>query len=214
MSFSLFATIRGAREGAARMSRAATNARRVMERQMGAATKLVEKDVKTGGMTGRARYSAFWGKMGADPSAGALAVRTGHTRASVTSQTFSTGNTVVGTVGTPQRHMRILEEGGVVSGSPMLRIPTAQMKTGAGVDRLVGKKATLLQNTWIGKSRRGNLFIFTRGRNGQVVALYMLKRTVKIKERAVFKKSLQRTRPAIVSTVGDAAVVVTAQAGL
>lgn len=177
---------------------------------------LVHRDVLTRGMTGRASNNSFWGKMGGDPNSGAIATRTGSTKRSVASQVFTTRDTVVGTVGTPQKYMEALEDGATIHGSPMLRIPTGAVKTGAGVDRMAGvtlNSGSFGGNTWIGKSKRGNLFIFLKGRGDKPIALYMLVEKVTIRPRHVFWWTTKRTTPRVLAQMGSAATTIVLDAG-
>lgn len=157
-----------------------------------AATLLIEKDLKGTALSGAQRRGSFWGVMGSDPGSGRLGVRTGAARRSIQSAVFVHGGTVVGTVGSPLPYVRFLEAGGLVSGSPYLRIPTANAQTAAGQDRLMGASARTLPGGFVFRSAAGNLWVARRASSG-IEFWYLLKRSVRIRGRHAFRRTTDRS---------------------
>lgn len=157
----------------------------------------IERDLKKQGFSGVGSENGFWGKGGAPGDV--LAARSGHTRRSITRAVFTKVLAVVGVVGSPLNYVRLHEVGGTVSGKPYLRIPTGYAKTPSGVDRYAGRSARTIPNTRIFRSRAGNLFIWeTRSSrakaSGRPIPLYLLKPSVKLRARHMFKHTLARNR--------------------
>jgi hypothetical protein len=157
----------------------------------------LERDVKRDGFTGHADDNAFFGKGGA--TGDALAVRTGQARRSVVQRVFTKALAVVGVVGSPLAYVHMHEFGGTVRGKPYLRIPTGYAKTPSGVDRYAGISARAIPNTAIFRSRAGNLFVWEVGSarakaSGRAIPLYLLKTSVKLRARHMFKNALTKNR--------------------
>lgn len=166
------------------------------------AVRIVESDLKRNSFTGVKSNDPFWGVRGA--SGNALGVRSGHTRNSISGTVLvgMGGTHVQGIVGSPLKHVRLHEEGGTINGSPYLRIPTRVMQTPAGVDRLIGVSARSLPNTAVIRSKR-NLWIVETGTprsklasqvNGFPLMLYLLKRSITLRPRRMFRQSLARVK--------------------
>lgn len=178
------------------------------------ATVLVQADLTRNSLTGTKGVDPFWGVTGA--AGNAVGVRSGHFRRSIARAVFTLPPaSVVGTVGSPLPQAKLFEEGGTVRGKPYLRIPTAVMQTGAGVDRNAGRSARTIPNTFILKSKRGNLWIAEGGTtrsklaselNGVPLLLYMLVRSVNFRKRQPFAESLKRTRAKVGEVLGRAFV--------
>lgn len=197
----LSVTSRGMGAAVIAMERRSLRVRMEVRRGMERIVRLVERDVKQKGLTGRKVRHHFWGVMGAEGNA--LGARSGRTRQSVTARVIDAGPAIIGVVGTPAKHAKIHEHGGTIYGSPYLRIPTAAAQTGAGVDRYIGQSARALPGGFIFRSKAGNLWIATR-EGAQLVLQYLLKRSVTLRARKVFATSLERMRPAIGAEVRNA----------
>lgn len=174
-------------------------------------------------MTGQKRKDPFWGVMGAT-TLDSLAVRSGHTRASVvaTGRVYLSGNTLSTFVGTPAEHMKTLEDGGTVrpTSGKFLRIPTAAMQTPSGVDRLMGRSARTIAGAFIYPTKaqvasdkfRGNKglrWLAIGGRDGRLTLLYLLKESVTIKAHHLFRTMNQRVQPVVARLLGEASTSLT-----
>lgn len=184
----------GARQAVRNLNAAALRVRRETHDAVERSTRIVERDVKDKGLTGVKGRHPLFGVTGA--SGDTLGTRSGFTRRSVTARVLDTGRTVTGVVGTPLKQMRMHEQGGTITGSQFLRIPTVNAQTGAGVDRYAGQSIRQIAGAFLFRSRAGNLWAAVR-QGGQLVLLYLLKRTIRLRARHIFQRSLERTRPAI-----------------
>lgn len=168
-------------------------------------TRYVERDVKQNSLTGAKGSHPLFGVTGA--AGDALGARSGFTRRSVTARVFDTGPTVTGVVGTPAKHVRIQEEGGTIAGRQYLRIPTVNAQTGAGVDRYLGMSIRDIAGAFLFRSKAGNLWAATRS-GGALTLLYLLKRSVTLRPRHMFARSLERSRPSINAELSRAATTI------
>lgn len=200
-------TERGGRDLERRLNKRAETLAVEYGRRIERATLETERNLQAVGMTGRSTRHPWWGKVGPDPSTHQIAVRTGNTRASVTSRTYRIGNTFVGVVGSPMAHLKLLEEGGEIHGSPMLRIPLAPAQTPAGVDRNLGRSVRGLDFfVWPSRrQRRGRLAgrqpHLARVEGGRLRLYYLLKKSVRIRARHVFRATADRMRKRVQSIV-------------
>ena len=195
--------VRGSERVSGKLKAAGDDIKRGTEKSMRQATLLVRGRLVQS-MTAPERRDSFWGKVGA---ATGLSVRSGKTRASLTPGTrvYRTGTTVVGVVGSREKHLRLHEDGGVVrGGSPKgyLRIPTAQAQTAAGVDRWAGRSSRDIPGAFLMKSKRGNLWVAV-SRGGKLVLLYLLKKSVKMKARRVFARARDASREDVKRATAD-----------
>jgi hypothetical protein len=102
----------------------------------------------------------------------------------------------MGIVGSPLRQMKLHELGGTITGKPWLRIPTRASQTAAGVDRLAGVSARTIAGGFIFRSKAANLWIAAR-QGANLVLLYLLRRSVTLRARHIFRDSLRRMTPFI-----------------
>lgn len=156
----------------------------------------------------------FWGKLGGRPG---LAIRTGKTRNRLSpgGHVLRYGDSAVAAVGSPDEHVRRAELGGVVNGSPFLRIPTREAQTPGGVDRNPGSVRGIA-GYFVIRSHAGRLWIAsntgvgggigpaTRGSRGtqRLTLLYLLVRSVRIRPRTIFARTTARVTPVIKATLG------------
>lgn len=200
MPVSISVSVKGLDKFAAKLATEAARNRAHIRLATERSVRIVERDLKKRAMTGQRRSDPFWGPSGPPASSNQVAVRSGHTRRSVTGRVYALRDTVIGVVGTALKHVAMLEEGGVVRGSPMLRIPTGAAKTGAGVDREAGRsvkgkgyfiwpnraqrsgKLSRVKNVWLAKVVGGIMRLF-----------YLLKPQVRHRARWLFRTSLRRT---------------------
>jgi phage gpG-like protein len=181
----------------ANMDRGVVAVRREKRVAMERVVRTVERDLKQRGLTGQKGSHPLFGVTGA--SGNSVGVRSGHLRRSIVSRVFDAAGVSIGVIGSPLPQAKVHEKGGVISGSPYLRIPTREMQTGAGVDRLAGQSARSLPNSFVFRSKAGNLWIAMRN-GGQLVLAYLLKLQVKIRARRPFGATLDRNRQLIRDT--------------
>ena len=172
------------------------------------AVRTVEADLKRVGLTGQKGQSAIFGVTGA--AGDRLGVRSGRTRRFVTARVLDVGPTVVGVVGSPEKHMRLHEEGGTVHGSQYLRIPTRRAQTGVGVDRYAGMSIRNIPGAFLIRGSSGKLWAAVR-EAGNLQFLYLLVRQVRMRARRVFAKTLDRNRPAINAELSKAVTRIVAR---
>lgn len=190
--------VKGTEKVAARLAQLAEDGRRESEVAMRKATLVVQRALALE-MTAPEARDSFWGKVGAKGLG--LSVRSGKTRASLTPGTrvFRTGTLLTGVVGSSEKHLRLHEDGGIISGtSPKgyLRIPTAAAQTSAGVDRYAGRSIRDIPGAFLMKAKSGNLWAALR-RGKEVVLLYLLKKQVRMKPRRIFARTAQGTKLAV-----------------
>lgn len=204
----------GAKETAGRLQRLERDVPTALERAVGRASLLIRHELGLQ-MSGTGPRDPFLGRMGAP--APFLGTRTGATkrRLSPGGQVYRLGNVAVAAVGSPDRHVLAHEEGATITGSPYLRIPLAAAQTGAGQDRFVGRSVRGIKDIFLLKTGRwlflvrkkgggvGNLYGARKGR-GALEFLYLLKRSVRLPARGVFKAVTNRMRPAVVGLLGSA----------
>lgn len=155
-------------------------------------------------MTQPARTDSFWGKQGAQGLG--LAVRSGHTRASVTGggQIMRIGDRVMAAVGSPEQHLLDHENGGTFGGkSPrgFHRIPTREAQTAAGVDRYAGASIRDIPGSFLLRSLGGKLWAAVRAggaKSQRVRLLYLLVRSITLKPRKIFARVSAKAAPQVV----------------
>jgi len=89
------------------------------------------------------------------------------------------------------KYADIQERGGEVRGKPWLTVPLPAALTPAGVMKM--PRARDFPNTFIQKSKKGNLLIFQKKDKG-IRPLFVLKRSVTIKPSRYMAESLRQTR--------------------
>jgi hypothetical protein len=136
----------------------------------------------------------------------ALSARTGKSVASILNSVVVSGttyNTTTGKIG-GDYPLAIHEYGGTIkSKGKLLTIPLPPALNKNGVP--MRRSARGWQNTFVTRSRRGNLIIFQRRANG-IVPLYVLKDRVSIKPRLGMRDELKTQTPYFVSKAVDAMV--------
>jgi phage gpG-like protein len=198
---------------AANLSKRAANIPKQNARAMNVITKSIDRDMKRRWLHGAAGVNDLFGKTGAT-SDRQLATVTGTARKTLVSRVFAHFNKVVGVVGTPLAYVAMHEWGGTVTGNPLLRIPTKFSKKNSGQDRLQGRSARSLgDKAKIWRSRAGNLFIWEVGTArakaaGRPIPLYLLKPSIKLRARHMFRIALLSARPLIRATFANAVSVI------
>lgn len=159
----------------------------------------------------------FWGRT-TDPDG--LLVRTGLTRARISpgGRVYRHGNVSGTAIGSPDEHVRQLEEGGDVGPGPghrFLRIATAAAQTSTGADKYAGMSIRQIagarlwwnphaQNLWAVR-RKGAFGPQTKGsaaRGQRDEFLYKLVRKIHTRGRHIFSRSIGEVRPAVMREVG------------
>jgi hypothetical protein len=117
-----------------------------------------------------------------------LKVRTGTLRRSIEQRSRARGKKITGTIGSRLPYAKIQEEGGTVrpKKGQYLTIPTQFAKTAAGVVR---GGARSFANTFIQRSKRGNLLIFQKTGDG-IIPLFLLVKSVRIKPKHYLRKGM------------------------
>jgi len=193
-------SVKGAQKTLRNMAGAVKNVSVESRRAMVQSVALVRR-MLTLELTAPENRDAFWGRVGAKGNG--LSVRSGKTRASLTAGTriYQSGTTLIGVVGSAEKHLRLHEDGGTISGTSnkgYLRIPTAAAQTGAGVDRYAGRSIKDIPGAFLFKSKRGNLWAAIRkGKRGVLTLLYLLKKTAHLKPRRIFARTRDSSRPQV-----------------
>lgn len=203
--------VTGGAEVVKRLEKAGQDLVDMMREDMERATKLIESDLREKSLTGPKRIDPFWGVMGAEGEA--LAVRSGATRASIVSRTFRQGSTIVGVVGSPARHLKVLEEGGVVSATgKMLAIPTANAQTpGGSVKDEFRRDLRTVPGLFVIRSKTGRPWL-ARREGGETELLFLLKDSVTLKAHHAFRASARRMTPRVEALLGSGIGVVVRKA--
>jgi hypothetical protein len=119
------------------------------------------------------------------------------------------GDTVTTSVGSQDRHLLVHEEGGTFNASGpvgFFRIPTKQMQTGVGADRLMGKSARSLVTAFVWPTRamraksksgypRDRFWVVMADRKGGLAWLYRFVKSIKLRGRHVFVRAREDVRP-------------------
>ena len=126
-----------------------------------------------------------------------LSMRTGRGIRSIEESVRVTGTTldnIRGRIGASFR-MKIHEKGGTIKAkrAKYLTIPLPAALDSRGVPWR--RSARLWDNTFIRKSRKGNLIIFRKEPSGRVVPLYLLRKSVRIPPRLGMRKTLDAGLP-------------------
>lgn len=198
---------------AANLNRRAANIPKQNARAMNVITKSIDRDMKQRWLAGVAGQNDLFGRTGAT-SMTQLGKVVGTARKTLVSRVFTHFTRVVGVVGTPLAYVAMHEFGGTVTGKPLLRIPTKFSKKNSGQDRLQGRSARSLgDKAKIWRSRAGNLFIWEVGTArakaaGRPIPLYLLKPSIKLRARHMFKHALKAARPMIRATFANAVSII------
>ena len=196
-------SVQGAEKVSRNLSRAQARLTTGMVQDVERATLQVQTILVRDGLTGPKTRHPMFGVSGPPVGSESLGSRSGKTRQSVTHKVFRFQETVFGVVGSPMAYLLVHEHGGTIRGRQYLRIPTIEMQTGAGVDRLLGASARTIPGAFVYRSRSGSLWIAAR-RGGRLVLLYLLKRSVDIPARHAFAATTRRAAPIVAQTLGRA----------
>lgn len=136
-------------------------------------------------------------------------VRSGKLRQSIQSRIVrSTGNllSVIGSgvrLGKPIKYAGILETGGTITAknAKYLTIPLPSALTPTGQ---LKKKAREWDNTFVKKSKAGNLILYQHNGKGKVTPLFILKKSVRIKPRRYMEKTMKEMKNRIVMALRGA----------
>ena len=196
-------TVRGAEAVEARLAALEGEVGVALERGLRAASFEVRGQLSRM-MSARGGTDPFLGKLGAP--APELGVRSGGTRARLTpgGQVYQRGDAYVAPVGSPDRHVRFMEEGGTISGHPYLRVPLAPAQRGSGQDRYGGVSLRHVEGFFPVRSHGGKLFLATeRGgkRSRRVEFWYLLVRSTRHEPRRTFKTARDLVEPLVLSLV-------------
>lgn len=196
------------------LKRAAAEAKAATEAAMKRATIIVGRNLREE-LTAPESRDAFWGKVGARGLG--LSRRSGKTAASITAGTrvYRVGESVVGVVGSAERHLKLHEDGGTVSGSSPKgyhRIPTAMAQTAAGVDRNAGRSIKGMPGVFLIRTSKGKLWAVRQAggkRSSRMEFLYLFVKSVKYKARHIFARMATKSQPEVSRVTKDqvAAVV-------
>lgn len=192
-------SVLGADRVAGRLVAAGARVRAEQERAVGAAALVVQREIQQ--RMGVATPSdPFWGRQGSDRE-GYLGARSGQSRRKVTaSRPVRLGAVVTAVVGSPDKHVAMLEDGGTVTGKQFLRIPLANAQTAQGVDRWTGTSIRDIPGAFLIRTLRGNLFAVREAggsRSRRLDFLYMLVRKVRLKGRHLFRHARLAAQPAV-----------------
>lgn len=212
----------GAERVAQRLVKAGGDVKREQERAVGAAALVVQRELRN--RMGIATPShPFFGRMGSDRE-GYLGARSGQSRRKIVAgRPVRLGSLVTAVVGTGDKHIALLEEGGEITGKQYLRIPLANAQTAQGVDRWTGTSIRDIPGAFLLRTLGGKLFavrqLSRRDRSGAVVGrnrglefLYMLVRKVRIKGRHLFRHARTSAQPEVERLVRGAVTSVVREA--
>lgn len=200
-------TITGGDELAKRLALAAARAPGIEERKLNAAAITVQGEVRKRMSDAGGRHP-FFGRTGGRGFT--LAARSGGSRRRVVaSKARRIGRDLIVLVGTTDKHIAFMEDGGTIHGNQYLRIPLAAAQTAQGVDRWAGMSIRDIPGAFLVRTLRGRLFAAREAggtRSRRIELLYMLKRSVTHRGRKVFETSRRDAEPRVVKIMGDAAL--------
>ncbi len=154
----------------------------------------------------RKRHSTPWQpfkRLPAGDRGGKLAKRSGKGLRGIRMRTQASSDEVTGWI-TVDFPMSVHEKGAIVRRkSKLLAIPLPAALDARGVPKKLGPR--LWSNTFVAKSRKGNLLIFQR-RGGKIIPLYALKEKVVIPARLGLGVTLQTAAPLFVDRVFNEAL--------
>lgn len=136
-------------------------------------------------------------------------VRSGHLRNSIQSKVVrATGNllSVIGSnvrFGNRLKYASILEIGGTITAknAKYLTIPLPSALTPTGQ---LKKKAREWDNTFVKRSKAGNLIIYQHNGKGKITPLFVLKKSVKINARRYMEKTMKQMKNRVIMTLRGA----------
>lgn len=129
-----------------------------------------------------------------------LNVRSGRLRSSIAVGVERDGDVHRGIIGTNVVYARIHEKGGEIKPvrTKYLTIPLAAAKTKGGVSRGTARD---YQNTFVKKSKAGNLIIFQKQAGGLVPLFLLRDRPVEIPARPYLQPSLEKVQPMVMEQI-------------
>lgn len=138
-----------------------------------------------------------------------LNVRSGKLRQSIGSRVFANETGITGLVGSGVRtgkrmvYANIHETGGMISAtkSKYLTIPLDAAKTAAGAPRKA--KARDWPNTFILRTKGGELLIVQKNGKKGIIPLYILKKSVNIPKRRYLSRTLEQMQNRILTLLGS-----------
>ena len=160
--------------------------------------KLVERMSRSGGS------DPFWGRR--SPEGAYLGSRSGKSRQRLSpgGLAFKVGGRWQSMVGSPDRHIEFLEEGGTISGKQYLRIPTAAAQTAGGSDRNRGRSLRDVPGLFLLRSKRGKLWAAMSTHRGRAITLlYLLVRSVTMRPRGLFAAVAREMEPVLRALGGE-----------
>lgn len=181
--------ITGIRETVQKFERLEQDLQALHLRAMKAAT-VRTRNALFSAMSGVVVSVPFWGAK--SPEGHILAARSGHTRAALSpGQVWQAGEHTFGVVGHSEPHVAALEVGATIrpTSGQFLRIPTANVLTGAGVDRYTGMSIRQIPGARLIRTKTGRLWAIRpvgSGRTARIEFLYLLVRSVKLPEKRIF----------------------------
>lgn len=156
-------------------------------------------------MNARAGTDPFLGRLGAQPPY--LGRRTGHLARSLTpgGVVYKVGDELRTSVGTAVPYSKLLEDGGVITGRPYLRIPLANAQKASGEDRYAGTSVRGLKEFFAIRTLGGRLFLARNAggsRSQRVDFWYLLVRSVRIRPHKVFETVTAAIRSRVEALIG------------
>lgn len=137
---------------------------------------------------------------------GKLAKRSGRTLRAIkrSVKVQGSGSEITGTIGGPF-YLHVHENGATIRArkARFLTIPLPAALTSRGVPKK--RRARDWPNTFVQRSKRGNLIIFQK-RGGRLVPLYLLKKRVRIPRRLGMGATLRKAAPVALDRIGAAVV--------
>lgn len=194
--------VTGAKETQARLRELRTSLPNVLERQV-ARGGLETLRILKHHMKGPASADTFWGR-GGSLQDGFLGRRSGNTADRLQGGlVLRVGDGAQTSVGSPDRHVRALEDGGPQTTAGWFRIPTAAAQMGTGEDRLRGASFRTLEGGFLFRSKAGKLWGAIRGKLGAPKFLYLFVKHIKLKGHHAFAATTREATPVVVKYLGD-----------
>jgi len=195
-------TVTGAKETEARLRELRTSLPSLTERNV-ARGGLETLRILKNHMKGPAKMDAFWGRGGALQD-GFLGRRSGNTADRLQGgQVLRVGEGAQTSVGSPDKHVRALEEGGAMNTAGWFRIPTAEAQTASGVDRLKGSSFRSLAGGFLFRSKAGKLWGAIAGPTGAPRFLYLFVKHMNLVGHHAFAATTKEATPIVAKYLGN-----------
>ncbi len=151
-----------------------------------------------------------WGRRLPEGDArGKLAKRSGRGLAGLKGKVKGRTGEILGSVTVPFP-LSVHETGAVIRRrGKLLAIPLEAALDSRGIPKKRGPRAW--RNTFVAKSRRGNLLIFQKRPGGKIIPLYVLKERVRIPRRLGVGVTMEKAAPIYIERVFDKAVALLAK---